>query len=68
MERDEVRRTQVQPTAGVWYCTNCGRRIQEITTSEEPKRGPYVCVCGTPMQPGEQHVRPDADPRSELPP
>jgi len=56
----EVRETQVQPTAGIWYCTNCGRRIQEMLEGSKPKVGPYVCVCGTPMEPGDENTTPDA--------
>ena len=57
--RNEVRQTQVEPTAGIWFCTNCGRRIQEIQQGDKAKVGPYVCVCGTPMQPGEEHATVD---------
>jgi hypothetical protein len=58
----EVRDTQVDPTAGIWFCQNCGRHIQVITDSDVPKRQPFVCVCGTRMTPGEEHatLEPDA--------
>ena len=52
----EVRDTQVDPTAGIWLCDNCGRRIQVITDSEIPKTQPFTCVCGSPMTPGEEHA------------
>ena len=52
----EVRDTQVEPTAGIWVCQNCGRSIQLITESDVPKVQPFVCVCGTRMTPGEEHA------------
>ena len=56
MEADrEVEETQVRPTAGIWACSNCGRRIQLITDSSQPEVQPFVCVCGTQMDPGEEH-------------
>jgi hypothetical protein len=60
-EGREVRETQIEPTAGVWYCDNCGRRIQVITESDEPKVQPFVCVCGATMQPGGEysHLEPE---------
>jgi hypothetical protein len=54
----EVHETQVKPVAGIWYCTNCGRRIQVITESEMPKVQPFTCVCGRQMEPGEEHTPP----------
>lgn len=57
----EVRDTQVDPTAGIWLCDNCGRRIQVMTDSEVPKVQPFVCVCGTKMIPGEEHTMPGPD-------
>ena len=61
-EAREIRETQIDPTAGVWYCNNCGRRIQVITDSDTPKVQPFVCVCGATMEPGEEHanLEPDA--------
>jgi hypothetical protein len=57
----DIRDTQIKPTAGVWACQHCGRRIQVITESEHEKLQPYICVCGTPMEPGEEHsVLPEA--------
>ena len=52
----EVQETQVQPVAGIWLCGNCGRRIQVITESATPKVQPFTCVCGTPMDPGDEHA------------
>lgn len=52
----EVQETQVRPVAGIWVCDNCGRRIQVITESEIPKVQPFTCVCGAPMEPGEEHT------------
>ena len=51
----EVRETQVKPVAGIWLCPLCGRRIQVITESERAKVQPFTCVCGTPMEAGEEH-------------
>jgi hypothetical protein len=51
---NEVRRTQVSPVAGVWVCPNCGRRIQVTSDSDVEKVQPFVCVCGTPMEPGQE--------------
>ena len=51
----EVQQTQVKPVAGIWLCPNCGRRIQVITESAQEKVQPFTCVCGTPMEPGEEH-------------
>ena len=51
----EVEETQIRPTAGIWSCRNCRRRIQLITDSDLPEVQPFVCVCGTPMEPGEEH-------------
>ena len=53
----EVRETQVSPVAGIWVCPNCDRRIQVITESEVPKKQAFVCVCGTSMEPGEEHAQ-----------
>jgi hypothetical protein len=55
--RREVQQTQVEPVAGIWFCTNCGRRIQVITASEYPKIQPFVCVCGASMEPGDEHAQ-----------
>lgn len=55
---DEVRETQIDPVAGVWWCPNCRRKIQVITESETPKVQAFTCVCGVAMQPGEEHSRP----------
>lgn len=51
----EVQETQIEPVAGIWACSNCGCRIQVITESAEVKVQPFVCTCGTPMEPGEEH-------------
>jgi hypothetical protein len=56
MTSREVRETQIDPVAGIWYCEHCGRRIQVITESDHEKLQAFTCVCGTPMQPGEQHA------------
>jgi hypothetical protein len=55
-ESEFVRRTQIDPVAGIWACDNCGRRIQVITDSEKPKVQSFICVCGAEMRPGEEHV------------
>ena len=60
--RLEVAETQVKPVAGIWVCGNCGRRIQVITESEQEKRQPFTCVCGTPMDPGEEHAQAGEEP------
>jgi len=52
----DIRRTQVEPTAGIWRCNHCGRRIQVITESDHAKVQAFTCVCGTPMVPGEEHA------------
>ena len=54
-ERANVRETQVRPVAGIWYCPNCGRRIQVITDSNVEEIQPFTCVCGNMMRPGEEH-------------
>jgi hypothetical protein len=54
----EVRDTQVDPVAGIWFCENCGRRIQVITDGSLPKKQPFSCVCATRMIPGEEHTHP----------
>jgi hypothetical protein len=61
----EVRNTQVRPVAGIWLCPNCGRRIQVITDSDVPKRQSFVCVCGTSMEPGEEHTQVARDPETD---
>ena len=61
----EVERTQVEPVAGIWACPNCGRRIQEITESAVTKVQPFTCVCGTPMEPGEEHYEVGHDEATE---
>lgn len=48
--------SQIKPVAGIWTCPNCGRAIQVITDSETAKVQPFTCVCGAPMEPGEQHA------------
>jgi hypothetical protein len=58
---DEVRATQVDPTAGIWVCRHCDRRIQVITESDHEKVQPFTCVCGTEMEPGEEHTAPGPD-------
>jgi hypothetical protein len=55
-ESEYVRETQISPTAGVWACDNCGRRIQVITGSDVEKRQSFICLCGSEMRPGEEHV------------
>jgi hypothetical protein len=58
----EVRETQVKPVAGIWVCHHCGRRIQVITETDHPKLQPFTCVCGTNMEPGEEHAElPEAE-------
>jgi hypothetical protein len=52
----EVRETQIDSVAGIWFCNRCGRRIQVITESDYPKRQSFTCVCGAVMQPGPQHA------------
>jgi hypothetical protein len=51
----EIQETQVEPAAGIWVCPNCGRRIQLISDSDVAMKQPFTCVCGTPMEPGEEH-------------
>jgi hypothetical protein len=58
MNSREVRETQVDPVAGIWICQHCGRRIQVITDSDYPKLQGFICVCTTPMLPGEEHAGP----------
>jgi hypothetical protein len=60
MEAREVQETQIDPVAGIWLCNLCGRRIQVITESDYPKRQPFTCVCGAPMEPGPQHAHEEA--------
>ncbi len=55
-EKDEVRRKQPRPVAGIWYCSRCERRIQVLTEGSAPMAQPFVCVCGSPMEPGEEHT------------
>ena len=62
----EVGETQVSPVAGIWVCPNCGRRIQVITESETPKVQPFTCVCGTAMEPGEEHAQIGPDARTQV--
>jgi hypothetical protein len=62
MTSREVRETQIDPVAGIWYCNNCGRRIQVITESDKPKKQSFICVCGATMQPGEEHAHQDSGP------
>ncbi len=60
MTRDlerEVWETQVKPVAGIWTCPVCGRAIQVIIESDVAKKQPFICVCGTPMEPGEEHAQ-----------
>jgi hypothetical protein len=54
--RAEIEETQIKPVAGIWLCNHCGRRIQVITSSEHEKVQPFTCVCGTDMEPGEEHA------------
>jgi hypothetical protein len=61
----EVRETQVKPAAGIWVCGHCGRRIQVITESEHEKLQPFTCVCGTRMEPGEEHTEVGKDAATE---
>ena len=61
VDRRAIRDKQLDPVAGIWACPNCGRRIQVIMDSPTPKTGPFVCVCGTDMAPGEEHGQPDKD-------
>jgi hypothetical protein len=56
----------VDPSAGIWACERCGRRIQVITDSEVEKIQPFVCVCGATMKPGEEHTVPDRDMQSRV--
>jgi hypothetical protein len=55
-ESDYVRKTQIDPVAGVWACDNCGRRIQVITESDVRKVQSFICVCAAEMRPGEEHA------------
>jgi hypothetical protein len=64
VERSEsayVRDTQIEPVAGVWACDNCGRRIQVVTGGDKPKVQSFICVCGTEMRPGDEHLVFDED-------
>ena len=61
VDRRTIQEKQLDPVAGVWACHNCGRRIQVIADGDTPKVGPFVCVCGSDMLPGEEHGRPDKD-------
>jgi hypothetical protein len=61
IDRKTLRETQVEPVAGIWACDNCGRRIQVVQDSEQDKVQPFICVCGTAMNPGEEHGQPDED-------
>jgi hypothetical protein len=54
---DQIEETQIKPVAGIWACPACGRRIQVITESDVEKKQAFVCVCGTSMEPGEEHAR-----------
>jgi hypothetical protein len=53
----QVEETQIKPVAGIWACPNCNRRILVITESSVEKKQAFVCVCGTSMEPGEEHAR-----------
>lgn len=64
--RDSSQGRQVAPAAGVWACDHCGRRIQVIQDAEHEKVQPFVCVCGSVMEPGEEHSRPDKDLQSRV--
>ena len=64
-QRIDLQRTQVEPAAGIWACPNCGRRIQVITDSDQPLVQPFVCACGTPMEPGEEHFEVGRDEATE---
>ena len=63
----EVRDGQAMPVAGIWACPNCGRHIQVITESAEPKKQAFTCVCSTAMEPGEEHVEIDGNARANKP-
>jgi len=54
--RADVQKTQIRPVAGIWSCPNCERHIQVIMDSTVPEKGPFICVCGTQMEPGEAHA------------
>jgi hypothetical protein len=58
---EQVQETQVDPVAGIWFCDNCGRRIQVITDGDKAKVQPFICVCGARMEPGEEHANDEAD-------
>jgi len=62
----EVEDTQVKPVAGIWACPNCGRRIQVIVESDKPKVQPFTCVCGTAMDPGEEHAQIGTDSQTQV--
>ena len=64
--KQEVVETQISPVAGIWACSNCGRRIQVITESDKVKVQPFTCVCGTAMDPGEEHTTPGPDLQNEV--
>jgi len=63
----EVGEKQAMPVAGIWSCPNCGRDIQVITESDVPKKQAFVCVCGTAMEPGEEHVEVDGNSSGDKP-
>jgi len=55
MDQSDGTREWSQPTAGIWACDNCGRRIQLLEDSDTPPVGPFICVCGAGMEQGEEH-------------
>ena len=63
----EVSDGQAMPVAGIWSCPNCGRHIQVITESSVPKKQAFTCVCGTAMEPGEEHVEVQGNARANEP-
>ena len=65
---EDVRDSQIRPVAGIWECPNCGRHIQVIMDSATPEKQPFTCVCGTPMQPGDQYKELDGQPNKESAP
>jgi rubrerythrin len=65
--REEIQEKQIKPVAGIWSCPYCGRHIQMVLDSTVPERQPFICVCGTPMEPGEQHAELDTAAQIEGP-
>jgi hypothetical protein len=52
---------QMRPIAGIWACPSCGRHIQVMTESNIEQKMPFRCVCGTDMEPGEDHKEIDTN-------